>query len=213
MSAVFFARLRGQIRVERQHSFSRGQFRLLVRRHAKRVKSERCGFVADLLEIILKLFQRLIVVEFFDAEVLADALRRNLFRQIGSQRFRDLWTSFLGLANVGDDLLQFAEARMQRRLVERRRQMADHRRHAAPLGLEALADVVDDKGIELRHSAYEQFARIGGCISDFLSTVPFMRCMRADMGDGVCIEFPSAAKNKRRDTGDAAAGSRRDRAF
>ena len=74
------------------------------------MQAERCGFVADLLEIILQFLQRLVIVKFFDAKVLADPLGRDLFAQIGAQGFRDFGAFLLGQANVGDDLLQFAEA-------------------------------------------------------------------------------------------------------
>lgn len=66
---------------------------------------------------------------------------------------------------------------VQAGLVEGWRHVRNDGCHAAPLGLQGFADVVDDVGVELRHVGDHGFAGISGGEAD-LAGQPFVRRMR-----------------------------------
>ena len=58
-----------------------------------------------------------------------------------------------------DQLTELEQAVVERGALERRRQVIDHHGHRAPLRLDALADAVDDVGVDVRE-VVEQGERV-----------------------------------------------------
>ncbi len=90
-------------------------------------------------------------------------------RPESSTRSKDLFGEQLQASRIGagsfvifiDQRFQFAQRPMAFGARQRRRQMVDDDRRAAPLGLAALARIVDDERVEMRHRPEHGLGKAG----------------------------------------------------
>ena len=173
----------------------------LIGRDAERVHSKGRQFLPDFFNVIVNLF-KLLFVELRrrpqrDAKVFEQpgffAAARDLAEHViaGNRAF------FAGDMVVVDESGNLTQFGIESGTIQRRWEMSDDGRHGTALGLQAFTDVVHDIGIKLRHCADNDFARVGGGVTDFLARQPFVRGVRADMDHRVSLKALLQPKIKR----------------
>ena len=110
-----------------------------------------------------------------------------------------------------DQRLQLGELAPALGPGQRRGQMVDDHRGGAPLGLGALAGVVDDERVEVRQRPQHGLGQAVGREGGGLARQPLEVAMLAEMDDRVRPEARAAARDRTRDSRAAARGPARGR--
>ena len=160
------------------------------RRLAEGVEAERLGALRQFVQMVVQRVDKgaefALDARIAPAHVLVDAFLFDPFFQVDRKLLLDRAVVLRQplVQQVVDGGQRFVQAGGN----EGRRLVADDHGAAAPLGLQRLADVVDDVGVDDRHVADGEHRVVADREAALLAGQPFLRAVRAVMDDGVGFE-------------------------
>ena len=168
----------------------------------------------DLAEIAIELAERVVaVVVGLDAAILVEPDRRGKLQDARAQRRTPARIEGSGVEELVHQPLQLLQRTVAARARQRRRQVIDDHRRPPPLGLAALAGVVDDEGIDVRDRPRAQLPESSLPRAPAPCPAAIPRCRACPHAPPHGRRRPHATRRRRRDSRAAAAGRGRGSSF
>ena len=139
-------------------------------------------FAKVVVELGKRLVRRLVRI---DPAIVIEPRRTRQLHDLITQQFDPAGIDPGGLVIFINQPFEIGERAIGLGTCERRGQMIDNHRRGAPLGLRALARIIDDERIDMRHRSQRCFRKTGLRQRQRLARQPFQITVLAHMNDGV----------------------------